>query len=202
MGIGTYIEEALPRSETRASIAARASACKPAGGAGFALPRTFAVPCRRTLVMSRRTSALPARWGRAAMLLQVLLLSGCDDRVEQCNRLVDALNPHTETVSRAVESLASLEKDTKAPDRLAAAVDTADGALAPLALDDPKLAGWLLAYRRQLQSAKKAAQAVATAARSGDPAALHDAVLAADRVVATQDELLAEINAYCSAPPD
>jgi hypothetical protein len=151
--------------------------------------------------MSRRTSVLQARLCRVAMPLFSAVALGCDDRIEQCNRLVDALNPHTETVSRAVESLASVEKDPKAPDRLTVAVDTADSTLGPLAFDDPKLAGWLLAYRRQLQAAKKAAEAVATAARSGDEAALHDAVQAADRVVATQDDLLSEINAYCSAPP-
>lgn len=150
--------------------------------------------------MTRRTSVLLARLCRVAMPLLFAITLGCDDRIEQCNRLVDALNPHTETVSRAVESLASVQKDPKAPDRLTTAVDTADAALGPVALDDPKLAGWLLAYRRQLQAAKTSAEAVATAARTGDEAALHDAVQAADRVVATQDELLAEINAYCSAP--
>jgi hypothetical protein len=134
------------------------------------------------------------------VLLAGSMLAGCDDKVAQCNRLVDALNPHTETVSRAVESLASVQKDPEAPARLASAVDTADAALATLALDDPKLAGSLLAYRRQLQAAKKAAEAVAVAARAGDLAAMHDAAASADRVVTTQDELLAEVNAYCSGP--
>ena len=148
------------------------------------MSRIVPAPLRRSLV--------------AAILPCAAFLVGCDDRIEQCNRLVDALNPHTEAVSRAVEALASVEKDRDAPHRLAEAVDTADKALAPLALDDPKLAGWLLAYRRQLQAARKAADAVDAAAGDGDRAALHEAAQAADDVVATQDEILAELNAYCA----
>lgn len=125
---------------------------------------------------------------------------GCDGRVEQCNRLVDAVNPQTETVSRAVEALAGVEADRDAPTRLVDAIDEADRALAPVALDDPKLAGWLLAYRKQLASARDVGAAVRAAAASGDPAALHDAVALADRVVADQDALLREINQYCAAP--
>lgn len=121
----------------------------------------------------------------------------CDQRVSQCNELIGRLNPHTEAMARAVEGLARVESEPGRVDTLQGAIEQADRELAVLQLEDPRLAGFALRYRRQLMDARQAAQAMRGAAASKDPAGLHAAAQQADAFLEGQAELLEELNEYC-----
>jgi hypothetical protein len=139
---------------------------------------------------------------RLAVLRVGLLLpwlTACDPRVSQCNELVQRLNPHTEAMVRAVEGLARVESDPAAVDALLAAIDEADGALAVLQLDEERLAGFGLRYRRQLMDARAAAEAMRLAAARNDVVGLHAAAKQADAFLEAQAALLEELNGYCAA---
>lgn len=127
--------------------------------------------------------------------LALLLSAACDDKREHCNTLIDAINPHTTVLNGAVEKLATVQSDPAVIDGLRAAAEDADQSLKTLQLEDPKLSGFALSYRKQLQSAKNLADELAAAA--GDAAKLHGAVNSADAFLARQDEILGDLNAYC-----
>ncbi|MCA9652193.1 MAG: hypothetical protein H6712_05920 [Myxococcales bacterium] len=130
-------------------------------------------------------------------LLLLLLATGCEDRVSQCNQLVERLNPHTDAMIRRVEGLARVESDPAAIDRLLEAIDAADGELAVLQLQDERLAGFALRYRRQLGDARKSAQAMRDAVRDRDAHGLNEAAKQADAFLEAQATILEELNGYC-----
>lgn len=126
-----------------------------------------------------------------------LLGLGCDDRVAQCNRLVEQLNPRTDAMIRGVETLAQVESDPAVVDRLVEVIDQTDRELAVLQLQDERLAGFALRYRRQLGDARKAAQSMRTAVADHDAARLNRAAAEADAFLEAQAAILEELNAYC-----
>ena len=127
-----------------------------------------------------------------------LALAGCNRRVGQCNELVERLNPHTEAMARAVEGLARVESDPAALEVLVGAIDRADGELAVVELDDERLAGFGLRYRRQLMDARAAADAMRKAAADEDVAGLNAAAKQADAFLEGQEAILGELNRYCA----
>jgi len=137
---------------------------------------------------------------RAVLPWLVLLLPslGCEERVSQCNALIGRLNPHTEAMVRAVEGLARVESEPGRLDALLGAIDQADHELAVLQLEDARLAGFALRYRRQLQDARQATEAMRSAAASKDPAGLHAAAKQSDAFLEAQAALLEDLNRYCS----
>ena len=135
---------------------------------------------------------------RAALLLVPLTLLSCEDRVNQCNQLVEKLNPHTEAMIRGVESLARVEKEGAAVDAWLEVIDAADQELAVLQLQDPRLAGFALRYRRQLGDAREAAEGMRRAVAQQDPGGLNAAAKQADAFLEAQAKIVEELNAYCS----
>ncbi len=133
-----------------------------------------------------------------SLLLLLPLLAGCDDRVGQCNELVGRLNPHTEAMIAGVEGLARIESDPGRLDALLAAIAKADDDLAVLQLEDAKLAGFALRYRRQLDDAKTAGESMRSAIASKDATGLNQAAKQADAFLDAQATIVAELNAYCS----
>ena len=134
----------------------------------------------------------------AALLVACLLGAGCKSgKLDQCNRLIDAINPHTKVLSLAVEGLTTVESDPAVVGKLREAADAADADLKSLQFDDAKLAGFALAYRKQLAQAREAGDKLVGAVASEDPAALHEAVKRADAFLAHQDDILADLNDYC-----
>lgn len=131
-------------------------------------------------------------------LVGLLAVVGCDRRVEQCNALVERLNPHTEAMVRAVEGLARVETDPGTLDALVEAIDRADQDLAVVQLDDERLAGFGLRYRRQLEDARTAAQTMRRAAAAKDVAGLNAAAKQADAFLEAQAAILEELNGYCA----
>lgn len=125
-------------------------------------------------------------------------LGACDQRVSQCNALVERINPHTEAMVRAVESLARVESEPGTIDTLLAAVDQADHELAVLQLEEERLAGFGLRYRRQLMDARAAAEALRSAAVRKDVVGLNAAAKQADAFLEAQAALLEELNGYCT----
>jgi len=132
------------------------------------------------------------------LLAGLLVLAGCDRRVAQCNELVERLNPHTEAVAHAVEGLTRVESDPGTIDALVGAIDRADGELAVVQLDDERLAGFGLRYRRQLKDARAAADAMRRAAADEDVAGLNAAAKQADAFLEAQVAILDELNHYCA----
>lgn len=137
---------------------------------------------------------------RPILLALPLLGMACDDRVDQCNALVERLNPHTNTLVRGVENLARIESNPDALGEFLTALDAADKDLATLQLADEKLAGFALRYRRQLGDARTAAEAMDSAAKSGAAAKLNAAAKQADGFLDAQATILDELNAYCAPP--
>jgi hypothetical protein len=144
--------------------------------------------------------ASPAIMPRPTLLLLagLLALVGCDERVGQCNALVEQLNPHTEAMVRAVEGLARVESDPSTLDALVEAIERADGDLAVVKLEDERLAGFGLRYRRQLLDARAAADAMRRAVGGKDVAGMHAAAKQADAFLEAQAAILEELNGYCS----
>lgn len=136
------------------------------------------------------------------MLPLALLLAapGCKkSKREHCNALIDAVNPHTVVLGRAVENLADVQGDPAVIEALRTAAAEADAAVAPLSIPDARLAGFAKAYREQMQTAVGLADDLDAA--NGAPAKLQRAVSAADAFLARQDEILGELNDYCAAAP-
>lgn len=150
----------------------------------------------------RRRSLPQARFAapRLVWLLPLLplCLAACDHRVRQCNAFVERLNPHTEAMVRAVEGMARVESEPGTLDALVAAIDHADHELAVLELEEERLAGFGLRYRRQLADARAAAEAMRRAAASKDVAGLNAAAKQADTFLEAQVALLEELNGYCA----
>lgn len=132
------------------------------------------------------------------LLVGLVPLVGCDQRVGQCNELVERLNPHTEALVRAVEGLARVESDPGTLDTLVEAIDRADRELAVIQLEDERLAGFGLRYRRQLMDARAAADAMRRAAAERNVAGLNAAAKQADAFLEAQAATLEELNHYCS----
>ncbi len=134
-----------------------------------------------------------------AVWLVLPALAACDDRVAQCNELVGLLNPHTEAMIRGVEDLARVESKPEAVDAWRTIVDAADRQVAAATLEDQRLAGFALRYRRQLGDAKTAGETLEQAAAQHDPAGLHRGAKQADAFLDAQATVLEELNAYCAS---
>lgn len=143
--------------------------------------------------MLRRPSSL-----LVGLFVGSLALAGCNRRVGQCNELVERLNPHTEAMVRAVEGLARVETDPAALDALVGAIDLADRELAVVELDDERLAGFGVRYRKQLMDARAAADAMRKAAAEKNVAGLNAAAKQADAFLEGQAAILEELNHYCA----
>ncbi|MCA9707969.1 MAG: hypothetical protein KDK70_19105 [Myxococcales bacterium] len=126
------------------------------------------------------------------------VLGGCEDRVAQCNELIGRLNPHTEAMIAGVEGLARIESDPGRLDALVAAIDTAEAELSVLELQDPRLAGLALRYRKQLMDARAAVDAMRAATAKHDAAGLNAAAKQADAFLDAQASIVEELNAYCT----
>lgn len=144
--------------------------------------------------MARR----PRFLGGLSVGLLAVGLGGCDQRVSQCNELVERLNPHTEAMVRAVEGLARVEAEPATLTALLEAIDRADGELAVIQLEDERLAGFGLRYRRQLMDARSAADAMRKAAAGHDVVGLNAAAKQADAFLEAQAAILEELNHYCA----
>lgn len=132
------------------------------------------------------------------MGLVALLLGGCDQRVGQCNALIERLNPHTKAMVHAVEALARVESEPGTLDALAEAIEQADHDLAVIQLEEARLAGFALRYRRQLMDARAAADAMRKAAAAKDVVGLNAAAKQADAFLEAQAALLEELNQHCA----
>ena len=116
----------------------------------------------------------------------------------QCNELISRLNPHTEAMIAGVEGLARIESDPGRLDALVAVIDAADADLAVLELQDQRLAGFALRYRKQLMEARAAGEAMRSAVGTRDAAGLNAAAKQADAFLDGQAATVEELNAYCS----
>lgn len=137
-------------------------------------------------------------YGSSSVWAGLLALAGCDRRVDQCNDLVERLNPHTTAMATAVEGLARVESDPGTLDVLGGAIDRADRELAVIQLEDERLAGFGLRYRRLLLDARAAADAMRRAAAEEDVAGLNAAAKQADAFLDAQTAILDELNHYCA----
>ena len=134
----------------------------------------------------------------SAALSCLAVATGCDDpKRTQCVALVDAINPHTAQLSRAVEHLADAQSNAKVIGELRAAVDEADKAVRSVQLEDTTLSKLALRYRKQLQAAVSVADDLEAAGK--DPTRLAAGVEAADGFLAQRDAILGDLNEYCAS---
>lgn len=130
-------------------------------------------------------------------LASLVIASGCDDpKRTQCVALVDAINPHTAVLSRAVEHLADVQDKPEVIDELRTAVAEADKGVKAVALEDTTLSKLALRYRKQLQTAVSIADDLQAAGK--DPAKLNAVVDAADGFLSQRDAILGDLNEYCA----
>lgn len=137
---------------------------------------------------------------RLRLWLPVLMVSASactDDKRAACNAVIDAINPHTPALRRAVENLVTVQSDPATIHTMRTAISDADAAVKAMQLEDARLAGLVLSYRRQLHEGALLADRLDAA--NGAPAKLHDAVQQADAFLGQQDKILVELNAYCAA---
>ena len=142
---------------------------------------------------------MPASSRSIAWLLPLCLVA-CEDRVEQCNRLIGPLNPYTEAMIHGMEGLARVETDPTALDQWLEVIDAADKELGALEFKNEELAGFAQRYQRQLADARKAATTMRDAAKRRDVKALHAAAKQGDAFLEAQATLVEELNAYCTTP--
>lgn len=145
-------------------------------------------------IPSPRLASLP-------LLLSLLLgLGACEDRVGQCNELIGRMNPRTEALIVAVEGLSQIEAEPERLDALVTSIEQTERELAALQPEDPRLAEFARRYHRQLDEARRAADAMRTAAASKDPKGLNAAAKQTDAFLDGQAAIIEELNAYCTGP--
>jgi hypothetical protein len=172
--------------------------------AGYA-PQAHGKRCAAT--KARATAGLVVLWSTLIMryhsvritasvlvLASGLGLAGCD-KVSQCNKLINTINSHTPKLAAATERFGEVQTNPSVADEYEKVVQAASDEIAGLELDDEKVVGFAERYKELLGRARDLGPAMKTART--DPQKLQEVVANADEVKATEDKLVAEVNAYC-----
>ncbi len=134
--------------------------------------------------------------GRVAFLALscAALLPGCD-KVQQCNKLINAINAHTPKLTAATEKFGEIEKNPKVVEEYEAVVEAAITDVQGLDLSDEKVAGFAKRYETLLEDAKSIGPQMKEA--SSDITKMQAVVGKADEIRKTEDTLVGEVNTYC-----
>ncbi len=122
---------------------------------------------------------------------------GCDNRVSQCNRLIDPVTRHTGALAASIGKLGEIQNDPSVTDGVIAAIEAAKNDIAALEFDDPKVAEFAKQYLVLLATADSVTRAMAAAAKANDGDALGRASTEADALVALEASIVDGVNAYC-----
>ena len=166
--------------------------------------RPLVVPCSDLLAHARSgPSRNPSTTMSLLRRIVILLALGglgsfsqaCDNKVGQCNALIEVVNEHTEHLAETAGKLQ--EPDPAAADAFIEAVEAADAELAALQLDDPTVAGFAKDYRGLMSEAKKLVQGVKAA---GDDLEQRNELVQSIDLATMEDEIVRKVKAYCPAP--
>jgi hypothetical protein len=124
-------------------------------------------------------------------------LLGCNPRVAECNRLVEAVRRHTGAIAAATEQLREIQSKPEVSDAFSATIKAANDELAMLELSDEKIAGFAKQYVEMLGEAEKVNQSMAAAASANDRVALDRAAAEAANVATLERNIVSGVNEYC-----
>ncbi len=124
-------------------------------------------------------------------------VGGCDTKVDQCNRLINAVNNHAATLADANNKLQKVKENPAAADEFAASIKAANDELAALKFKDEAVAGFANDYLSMLAQADGIGKRVVEATKSTD-ANLQKQVMDDAREMAKLEEtIVSKVNAYC-----
>jgi hypothetical protein len=129
-----------------------------------------------------------------AMFLSV---TACDSKISQCNKLIDAVNKHTQALSTSIEKLADVQTNPAVADDFAKVVKTANDEITALEFKDEKVSGFKKEYLNLLGEADKVGKSMADAAKTNNVDTLTKAVAEADGLVKMEDKIVNDVNGYC-----
>jgi len=129
-----------------------------------------------------------------AMFLSV---TACDTKVSQCNRLVDAVNKHTQALTTSLEKLGDVQENPQVADDFAKVVKTANDEISALEFKDEKIAGFAKEYLNLLGEADKFGKSMAEAAKTSNADTLTKATEEGDKLMKLEDTIVNNVNGYC-----
>lgn len=124
-------------------------------------------------------------------------LLGCNAKVAECNRLIDAVKAHTTELSAAIEKLGEIQNNPAVADDFTKSIKSADQDIAALSFTDETIAGFAKQYIELLAEADRVNQSMAAAAKSNDREALDRAAGEAEKVVTLEESIVKGVNEYC-----
>ncbi len=123
-----------------------------------------------------------------------VVLPGCD-KVQQCNKLINAINAHTPKLTAATEKFGEIEKNPGVVDEYEKTVEAAITDVKALDLSDEKVGAFAKRYEDLLTDAKSIGPTMKEA--GSDLTKLQAVVKKADEIRKTEDTLVGEVNTYC-----
>jgi hypothetical protein len=124
-------------------------------------------------------------------------LGGCNAKVAECNRLIDAVKAHTSELSAAIEKLGEIQSNPAVADEFTRSIKAADSDIAALQFSDTTVAGFAKQYIDLLTEADRVNQSMAAAAKANDRDALDRAAGEAENVVKLEETIVRGVNEYC-----
>jgi hypothetical protein len=138
----------------------------------------------------------PLSWC-VAVMLAAGGLAGCNAKVNECNRLIDAVKAHTAELSAAIEKLGEIQSNPAVADDFTKSIKAAESDIAALQFSDSSVAGFAKQYLDLLAEADRVNQSMAAAAKTNDREALDRAAGEAEKVVTLEESIVKGVNEYC-----
>ncbi len=134
------------------------------------------------------------RWIRTAALVAAGVLAGCENRVDECNKLIRVINTEGANVKPATDE--NLKEVADALDALAKKMEAVQVSI-------PELKKYRDQYRDSVADMGKKAHAAADAKAeaNADPQKITDAKTAYNAAVEQNNKLTADINGFCGGKP-
>jgi len=120
------------------------------------------------------------------------ILSGCDPKINQCNRLIDVINGEQDLIKTAAS-----KNDVEGLKKLAETFDEVGKKVDAVELKDEKLRGFRSDYKKMVDDLAKVSRDSAEAYETNDPAKSEDAEKKMSKFTARENELVNSINEYC-----
>ncbi len=127
--------------------------------------------------------------------LCLVLLVGCDRRVQQCNRLIDAINEEQPKLSKSFRASPTPEPTPEALDTFAKRLDELGAKIKRIELKDGKLVAYRDGYAKLATDIATAARKTAAAFEDRKEAAKAAAEL--NSFKENEKTLVKQINEYC-----
>jgi hypothetical protein len=133
----------------------------------------------------------PARW-LSLMGLSLMLMTGCKDKIGQCNLLIQVINEEGKKIPK-MET-----KDPASFDRAAESFEKTAKRAEAVQLEDEKLITFRNEYRDMLLDLAKATRGIVKAKKSKDPVQIKNANSKMESFKKRESSYLERLNSYCS----